>query len=306
MKKNKMMRLASALLVCTMLSTSVISGTFAKYVTTDSAGDTARVAKWGVTVEASGNLFGKYYAKNDSTATSDLIAASSTNVANGASDGKNIVAPGTKNDTGLMVKISGTPETEYTITANDNGVTAKDIFLDTGDWGVMVEATGLNAASDVVGLYTESTGTYTKVTSGPWVNGTTYYKLIDHVEVTSKYFPIDWKVDATGNATAVATTKDLTAIYSAMKTGITAGTHNANSDSAASYTLTWEWPINGNDGADTILGDLMTGTLSNGTVVYASNDDGSAPEASYASALSNDKYNLDVAFGISVTVTQVD
>ena len=31
MKKNKMMRLAAILLVCVLMTTSVISGTFAKY-----------------------------------------------------------------------------------------------------------------------------------------------------------------------------------------------------------------------------------------------------------------------------------
>lgn len=50
MKKNKMMRLASGLLVAVLLTTSMISGTYAKYVTTASADDTARVAKWQIKV----------------------------------------------------------------------------------------------------------------------------------------------------------------------------------------------------------------------------------------------------------------
>ena len=65
MKKNRMMRLASVLLVLTLLSTSVISGTFAKYVTSDQASDTARVAKFGVVVSASGSLFGTDYVQKD-------------------------------------------------------------------------------------------------------------------------------------------------------------------------------------------------------------------------------------------------
>ena len=47
MKKNRMMRLASILLVCVLLTTSVISGTFAKYTTSANSEDKARVAKWG-------------------------------------------------------------------------------------------------------------------------------------------------------------------------------------------------------------------------------------------------------------------
>lgn len=55
MKKNKTMRAASALLVAALLSTSIISGTFAKYTTGASAQDSARVAKWGVVVTATGD-----------------------------------------------------------------------------------------------------------------------------------------------------------------------------------------------------------------------------------------------------------
>ena len=40
MRKNKAMRLASGLLVAVMLTTCIISGTFAKYVTTNKAEDT--------------------------------------------------------------------------------------------------------------------------------------------------------------------------------------------------------------------------------------------------------------------------
>ena len=52
MKRNKMMRIASVLLVAVLLSTCVISGTFAKYTTSNSATDSARVAKWGVIITA--------------------------------------------------------------------------------------------------------------------------------------------------------------------------------------------------------------------------------------------------------------
>ena len=54
MKKNKLMRAASILLVATLISTCAISGTFAKYVTTGSATNTARVAKWGVELSSTG------------------------------------------------------------------------------------------------------------------------------------------------------------------------------------------------------------------------------------------------------------
>lgn len=58
MEKNRMMRLASALLILTLLTTCMISGTFAKYTTQATGEDTARVAKWGVTVNVTSDLFG--------------------------------------------------------------------------------------------------------------------------------------------------------------------------------------------------------------------------------------------------------
>ena len=96
MKKNKMMRLASGLLVAVLITTSTISGTFAKYTTSDSATDTARVAKFGVTVEATNAeaLFAETYNSN-------AVVSSETNV--------DVVAPGT---TGTLAgfTITGTPE----------------------------------------------------------------------------------------------------------------------------------------------------------------------------------------------------
>ena len=48
MKTNKMMRIASVLLVAVLLTTCVISGTFAKYTTTSTAEATAKIAKWQI------------------------------------------------------------------------------------------------------------------------------------------------------------------------------------------------------------------------------------------------------------------
>ena len=61
MKKNVMMRLACFLLVAVLISTSAISGTYAKYVTSGQSTDSARVAKWGVTVTANGTTFANAY-----------------------------------------------------------------------------------------------------------------------------------------------------------------------------------------------------------------------------------------------------
>ena len=102
MKKNRMMRLASGLLVAVLLTTCAISGTFAKYVTSDSGSDFARVAKWGVTVEAdSFDMFTDKYETDDTTFTGSYSVESA--------DGKDVFAPGTKG-TFADFAIKGTPE----------------------------------------------------------------------------------------------------------------------------------------------------------------------------------------------------
>lgn len=104
MKKNVMMRVASALLVAVLLSTCAISGTFAKYVTAKEATDTARVAKWGVAIDVTNySVFTNKYTKDDKTATftGDYSVESKA--------GDDVLAPGTKG-TFAGIKITGTPE----------------------------------------------------------------------------------------------------------------------------------------------------------------------------------------------------
>ncbi len=101
MKKNKMMRLASVLLVAVLLSTCAISGTFAKYVTSASGSDSARVAKWGVTITATSDTgFDKIY-KDTALESDDGTATVVASV--------NVVAPGT-NGTLTDVALTGSPE----------------------------------------------------------------------------------------------------------------------------------------------------------------------------------------------------
>ena len=102
MKKNRMMRLASALLVAVLLTTCAISGTFAKYVTTASASDTARVAEWGVEIVATTDaFFDDTYNKEDGIYTGTF----SVNA-----EGEDVVAPGTTKANLTNLTLEGTPE----------------------------------------------------------------------------------------------------------------------------------------------------------------------------------------------------
>ena len=88
MKKNVMMRVASILLVLVLMSTSAISGTFAKYVTKSSGNDEARVAYWGFDAPAdlAIDMFDDVY-----------TSAAGTTV--DSENGDNVVAPGTEKST---------------------------------------------------------------------------------------------------------------------------------------------------------------------------------------------------------------
>lgn len=105
MKKNRMMRLASILLVCVLMTTSVISGTFAKYTTSDTGTDSARVAKWG------------FEATDSSIVLDDLFKSAYNGTVNSTED---VVAPGTENSVKFSFAYDTTditaPEVDYNFT----------------------------------------------------------------------------------------------------------------------------------------------------------------------------------------------
>lgn len=289
MKKNKFMKLASGLLVLCLMTTCVIGATLAKYTTASSSSDTARVAKWGVTVSASGTLFGKAYGANGAETDANSITATSTNV----SAGVNVVAPGTKNETGLQLKLAGTPEVAYNVAVTTTG--NKDIYLKAGTYGVMVEATGVNAATDVTELYTLTGGTYQKANA--YVAGTPYYQLVDAVTLSSDYYPVKWTVNNGSTDTACANTGAVITALNALN-----GDRNANVASDATYKITWAWAFEtGNDDAEKAknnIADTILGNIGYATVVKVKDEN-------YVEIETGD-YSLDVALNVTVTVTQID
>lgn len=102
MKKNWTLKTGGILLALTLITSCFVGGTFAKYVTSGEGKDTARVAKFGVTVTATGNAFAREYATTDTTATTVTKSVAS-------SDSDNVVAPGTSGQMGA-VTVAGKPE----------------------------------------------------------------------------------------------------------------------------------------------------------------------------------------------------
>ncbi|MBR5471284.1 MAG: hypothetical protein IKU81_04085 [Oscillibacter sp.] len=114
MRKNRMMRAASALLVAVLMTTCTISGTFAKYVTSVESQDAARVAKWGfepVAMDITG-LFDKVY---------DAGAADYT-----VESAVDVIAPGTQGSAQFAFAYDeangiNAPEVDYTFKVDTTG-----------------------------------------------------------------------------------------------------------------------------------------------------------------------------------------
>ena len=218
MKKNKMMRVASALLVAVLLTTCAISGTFAKYVTTADANDTARVAKWGVSVTATGSLFETQYA-NDGTIEKDEggndIAC--TVISSGSDD---VVAPGTAKENGLTFSITGAPEVAVNIDFNITGV--EDVLL--------------------------PAGTYLDYTTGNDAD--------DKFTLADDYYPIVYSLKKGGTEVKSGTMKDIEAYLDGIEGNYAANTNLTTT--FGNYTLSWAWVFgdDANNKADTFLGQL--------------------------------------------------
>lgn len=286
MKKNKAMRAAGGLFVATMLTTSVVSGTYAKYITSDDAKDNARVAVFGVKVEASGDLFGQTYLKaedntpdkksNGKVSTDDTISVKSQEIYTGSNaplteqDGENnvrvnnVVAPGTKSSKeGLNLSVSGTPEVDVRIEFTFDSTS--DIYL------------GENGENTY----------YPNMTSGKVYDNT--FNMDDDVfrVVNDAYYPVKFNLEGAtdfsgstladvenyikkqlGNAGDVNTeTADGKTTYSVV---VPAGTNIGETLGLEGLTLTWEWKFDENTGAqgnkdkeDTLLGDLAYDKFAN-------------------------------------------
>lgn len=119
MKKNNMMRIASVLLVAVLLSTCVISGTFAKYTSESTGTDTARVAKWDFTI-------GGTDITTSETFTFDLFTTAYTesNVDKDGNGTEVVIAPGTTGSATVALTNNSEVSAKYTVnfSAEENGV----------------------------------------------------------------------------------------------------------------------------------------------------------------------------------------
>lgn len=111
MRKNWTMRAAGLMLALVLITSCFVGGTFAKYTTAATGNDSARVAKFGVTITANGSMFAEEYATDDATVKGTIAKS----VVSSTRD--KLVAPGTKGD---MVKmtLAGAPEVAVKVSYN--------------------------------------------------------------------------------------------------------------------------------------------------------------------------------------------
>lgn len=121
-KSNKPMRISAVLLTLVLVTSCFVGGTFAKYTTSGIGKDSARVAKWGVVVTATGNekAFSQHYGAGDEA----LETSASATVS--AAD--KVVAPGTKGEM-VAVTLKGKPEVKVEV-SNTATVTLNEHWTD--------------------------------------------------------------------------------------------------------------------------------------------------------------------------------
>lgn len=294
-KKNRTWRAAALLLALTLVTSCFVGGTFAKYTTTGEATDTARVAKFGVTVEAGGSLFGKsYIAVGDGGNGNTPGTDASLTVKSSSED--NVLAPGTKSSAeGLTINVTGTPEVDVKVTSE---LKVRNVFLKAGQYAKMVK---INNADYVADKYYKigDDGVFKKATDTAAIDGTAYYELQKtYGDIAfADYYPVQYKYGGEGTAdiSKDSLTDTTTGIVKKIIADIDSTatvTDTTNEDGGKVYKfstkkeantvldtefadlnskyITWEWKFDDDttagkyDKEDTLLGDLMAYNTADG------------------------------------------
>ena len=110
---KKKMTAFIALVMAVVLTASSVSGTYAKYTTSAESADEARVAKWAIGTTNEVNLFSdSYIAAADGLSEAGNTTGQTTVV---STDGKKVVAPGTKGSYEFTINTTNVNETNFTL-----------------------------------------------------------------------------------------------------------------------------------------------------------------------------------------------
>ena len=103
-------------------------------------------------------------------------------------------------------------------------------------------------------------------------------QLSDNRTLYESYTPVKFTLtDSKGTELASGTLNDIKTVFNGLS-----GQYAPNKNLSETYTITWDWPINGDNEADTYLGNVASGSII------------------------DDKTTTGIKFNYSVTVTQID
>ena len=169
MRKNKTMRVASGLLVATLLTTSMISGTFAKYTSSASGSDEARVAKWSFDV-------GNTDITAENTITFNLFngvkeADTTSNETHLKTTDGTIIAPGTGGSFEIVLtnksEVTAKYAIDFTETNSSNPVIPIEYSTDKKTWTSEIDTLDIKA-DDTKTALTYDNGTTTVTVYWRW------------------------------------------------------------------------------------------------------------------------------------------
>lgn len=128
-KKHWTLRAAGLLFALVLITSCFVGGTFAKYVTSKSASDIARVARFGVKITAEDHTAFKTTYTTDATGLSIGVNSVISSIGTSGTRDK-VVAPGTGEDNAATLSITGKPEVAVHVELTMSGM---DVFLEAGE-----------------------------------------------------------------------------------------------------------------------------------------------------------------------------
>ena len=321
--KNRTGLLAAASVLCLLCAGA--AGTYARYTTKAAAGDTARIAKWGVELSAVGTLYGEQYGAAGTAESWDDENMGTVHV---AATGSNVIAPGTSNTGGLTLTLAGTPEVKARI---DAVLKTENIYLAAGDYAIAqpVPSTTVTQASyDAMkdNLYYISSDAYVKAPAEYDGDITKYYTLDNQVSLAKAYYPVVYT--SSGQSSGDISSDSLKAVASHIadqlgtasetaENGVTTykvskecdpGTDLSGVLGLSQEAVSWKWDyIQGEEnsageimysGADTILASIKN--TQDGCAVLKKDGE------SYIAPVENTDYHLTTGLDLTMTVTQLN
>ena len=219
-KKHWTLRAAGLLFALVLITSCFVGGTFAKYVTSKSASDIARVARFGVKITAEDHTAFKTTYTTDAT---DLSIGVNSVISSIGTSGtrEKVVAPGTGEDNAATLSITGKPEVAVHVELTMSGM---DVFLEAG------EHPDLTATSP-----------------------TAKFTLAD------RYYPVVFTLKQNDTVLKSGTISEIGAHLATLSEDCAAGTYLSKEFGTYTLSWKWDFEdsnIDHKDQADTLLGAL--------------------------------------------------